>query len=568
MKIALAQINPTVGAIEGNAELVLEAARSARQADLLVTPELCLSGYPPKDLLLQEGFVAACERAAERLAREIAREAGADLTAVIGCPVMHAGHCRNALVVARGGGIIARYLKRLLPTYDVFDEDRYFEPGHEAVVLEVAGRRIGLSICEDLWRGEDVGFAARYFDEPDPVAALVQAGAEIIVNPSASPFVLGKGRRHRELLARHARAHGIVVCAVNQVGGNDELIFDGHACAFDASGELIAAGPGFEPALVTVDLTPDAEPAPLGHDPRIEATAAELTFRALVLGVRDYCRKTGFREVLLGVSGGIDSAVVAAIASAALGAEQVLGIAMPSRFSSQGSLTDARELCRRLGSSYVEIPIEDAHAAMGATLDRAFTELGEPALGASLPDVTQENLQSRLRGVITMALSNRTGALLLTTGNKSELAVGYCTLYGDMNGGLAVISDVTKVQVYQLARWMNEHFADCGFGQPPIPESTITKPPSAELAPGQLDSDSLPAYEQLDEIVRRYVEEHQSHARIVGETGFEDAVVSRVLRLIDLNEYKRKQLATGLKITSVAFGFGRRFPIARGWHAT
>lgn len=566
MRIALAQINPTIGALEQTAEAMAGFIARAREAsaDLVVFPELAISGYPPKDLLLQEGFVVACER----IAGEIARKHSAGITIIAGCPRRIDNELRNSLVAMRDGAIVAWYDKRLLPTYDVFDEDRYFEPGHEAVVVEVADRRVGLSLCEDLWRGEDVGFSGRYLREDDPVTELVNAGAELIVNPSASPFVLGKGRRHRELLRRHAVAHRVPIAAVNQVGANDELVFDGHSRVFDGAGRLVTAGPGFEEALVVCDLHfegPELEaPEP---DPRLEASAEALTFGALRLGIADYCRKTGFKHVLLGVSGGIDSAVVAALAVAALGAENVLGIAMPGPYSTGHALDDARALCDSLGMRMVTIPIEPGMRGAEAAIDPAFTELGEATLGSTRPDITEENLQSRLRGMVTMTVSNRTGALVLTTGNKSELAVGYCTLYGDMNGGLAVINDVTKLEVYALARWMNQHHAECGFASPPIPQNTIDKPPSAELAPDQLDSDSLPPYEVLDEIVRRFIERHQSRATIVRETGFDDGVVRRVLRMIDVNEYKRKQLATGIKVSGVAFGFGRRMPIARGWHA-
>ena len=566
MRIALAQINPTIGALDDTRGMVatwIERARDAG-ADLVVFPELVISGYPPKDLLLQEGFVEACVRTAEQIGREHSR----GLTILLGCPRRTGDGLCNSLVAYRDGAELAWYDKRLLPTYDVFDEDRYFEPGHEAVVIEVAGRRVGLSLCEDLWRGEDVGFSARYLREADPVADMIAAGAELIVNPSASPFVLGKGQRHRDILRRHAVARGVPIAAVNQVGGNDELVFDGHSRVFDGSGRLVAAGPGFEEALVVCDLPFDApEAQPTEADPRIEAPAEELMFKALRLGIADYCRKTGFGKVLLGVSGGIDSAVVAALAAAALGPEAVLGIAMPGPYSSEHSLEDARALAEALGIQMVTIPIKPPMDGAEAAIDPAFAELGQPALGSITPDVTEENLQSRLRGMIAMTVSNRTGALVLTTGNKSELAVGYCTLYGDMNGGLAVINDLTKLQVYAVARWMNEQFASCGFARPPIPQRTIDKPPSAELAPDQFDSDSLPPYEVLDEIVRRFIEQHQSRATIVRETGFDEATVRRVLRLIDISEYKRKQMATGLKISGVAFGFGRRMPIARGWHA-
>lgn len=565
MRLALAQVNPTVGDVEGNAGVVassIDAARAAG-ADLVVLPELCISGYPPRDLVVQEGFVEACAAAAKRIGESATR----GITAVFGVPLpLEGGVVGNSLLAYRDNALIDYYDKRLLPTYDVFDEDRYFRAGERAVVIDVPSRggavRVGLSICEDLWRGEDVGFNWRYEGRPDPVAELAAAGATLIVNPSASPFVLGKGARHRDLLRRHATRHGVFIAAVNQVGGNDELIFDGHAAVYAPGGELFGAAPGFEEALLVVDMPQTGGAAP---DPLLTAAPQELMFRALTLGVRDYLRKTGFSRAVLGLSGGIDSALTAAIAVSALGAENVLGLAMPSRYSSSGSREDALDLAARLGMRCEVVPIDGPFAALAKTLDGAFGGLGLGALGSSLPDVAEENLQSRIRGTIMMALSNRTGALLLTTGNKSELAVGYCTLYGDMNGGLAVLSDLSKRQVYAASRWINANFERCGFRREPIPERSITKAPSAELRPNQTDQDSLPPYDVLDAIVERYVEGRQSAARIVRETGIDAATVARVTRLIDTSEFKRKQAAVGLKITSVAFGSGRRMPIAQRW---
>jgi NAD+ synthetase len=583
MRLALAQINPTVGDLTGNSVRIADFIGRARAAgaDLVVFPELALSGYPPKDLLLQEGFIAACAAAAKSLGE--AHTGG--LTAIFGVPLpvdpsRPAGRITNSLVVYRDNVYVDRYDKRLLPTYDVFDEDRYFTPGTRAVVVDVPLRlssrpaRVGLAICEDLWRGEDAGFASHYDQSPDPVAAVGAEGAEVLVVPSASPFVLGKGRRHREILRQHASRHGLYVASINQVGGNDELIFDGHAAVFGRNGELLAAGPGFEEHLLVVDLGGVAGRAASGiaaatEDPVLCASADRLLFSALVLGTRDYCRKTGFRSALLGISGGVDSAVVGVIAAAALGAGNVTGVSMPGRYSSPHSKIDAYDLARRLGMAELTVPIDGPFTAFSSTLNNAFRVRGQASLGASLPDLTEENLQSRIRGTILMGLSNRTGAIVLTTGNKSELAVGYCTLYGDMNGGLAVLSDVAKMQVYTLARWINENHRDQGMGvsfaSPPIPEASITKAPSAELRPDQTDQDSLPPYDVLDRIVERYVERRESLERIVGETGIDAATVARVARMIDLAEYKRKQLATGLKVTTVAFGFGRRFPIAQGW---
>lgn len=577
MKLALAQINPTIGDMKGNAALVLDAAAKCPHADLLVCPELCLTGYPPKDLLMHEGFLDEALAQAKALAESLARELPPSLTVVAGLPLACdvGPGITNSLVVLRAGAIIARYDKRLLPTYDVFDEDRYFVPGSRASVIDVGPAsnptRVGLSICEDLWRGEDAGFASRYLDAPDPVADLIRSGARVIINPSASPFVLGKSARHRDIIRRHAINHRVHVASVNQVGGNDDLVFDGHSCVIDPSGSLIAAARGFESDLLVINLETGATPttslstrAVPVVDPAMGAPE-ELAFHALRRGVADYCRKTGFKSVLLGLSGGIDSALTACIAAAALGPANVLGVGLPGPFSSDHSVEDARELAARLGVHFEVVQINSAFEAMRPPLDHAFRALDQPALGAPLPDLAEENLQSRLRGVVLMALSNRSGSLVLTTGNKSELAVGYCTLYGDMNGGLAVLSDVTKQLVYRLSRFINDNFSSLGFAKPPIPDRTITKPPSAELRPNQTDQDSLPPYDVLDEIIDRYVERRQHPVRIVREAGFDAALVDRVTRMIDLAEYKRTQAATGLKITSVAFGPGRRVPIAQRW---
>ncbi|MBX9737221.1 MAG: NAD+ synthase [Phycisphaerales bacterium] len=591
MKLGLVQFNPTVGDLRGNADAMIAWVEraEAQRCDVVVFPELALTGYPPRDLLVQGGFMQAVVRECER----IASAAGPALTVVFGTPLpvdpknIDAHRLHNSLLVARDGKVITYYDKRLLPTYDVFDEDRYFEPGEQGRVIEVHARdgsgvtRVGLSICEDLWRGEDVGFAARYLAMADPLSELVRprdgsAGATVIVNPSASPFRLGTGVRHRELLRRHAMAHGVYVAAVNQVGANDELVFDGHAAAFDPRGALIAAGSGFVEDLVVVDLPAsdgDASRVSVASivDPLLSTERCELLFEALKVGVRDYCRKTGFKRCVLGLSGGIDSAVVAVLATAALGPQNILGLSMPSRYSSQGSRDDAMALAQSLGIGYETVEIEPVFGAMLGALG--------PVFAGAAADVTEENLQSRIRGSVLMGVSNKQGRLLLTTGNKSEVAVGYCTLYGDMNGGLAVISDVYKTLVYELSRWMNEHWQELGISGlsgPPIPVSSITKPPSAELRPNQTDQDSLPAYEVLDEIVERYVERRQSAAEIVsamlssGASGakvIDEAGVRRVIRLIDLSEFKRKQAAPGLKVTSVAFGTGRRMPIAQGWRA-
>ncbi len=558
MKLALAQINPTIGDLPGNAARIARALDRARAggADLAVLPELSVCGYPPRDLLMVEGFVEACVRAAA----EIGERHTPGLTAVIGVPLPGAhGSVANGLLVYRDGRRVAEYRKRLLPTYDVFDEDRYFVPGAGAVVVEAAGRRVGLAICEDLWRGEDAGFARRYAQAPDPVAELGREGIDLLAVSSASPFVLGKHERHRRILADHARRLGVPVASVNQCGGNDDLIFDGRSGVVTPDGSVLAEAAAFAEDLALVDLA-DARPA---DPPRL--SDERLVVEALTMGVRDYLGKCGVRSACLGLSGGIDSALVAAIAVRALGPDAVTGVTMPGPFSSEGSVTDAHALADNLGMACITAPIAPAFDGHRAAIDAAFDALDLGRLGAAMPDLAQENLQSRVRGTIMMALSNRTGALLLSTGNKSELAVGYCTLYGDMNGGLAVLADLPKTLVFRVARFINEHHAELGYPRPPIPESTLTKPPSAELAPGQLDTDSLPAYEILDEIVERRVERRQCSARIIEETGFDPATVARVCRLIDFNEYKRRQLPVGLKITGAAFGPGRRMPIAQRW---
>ncbi len=558
MKIALAQINPTVGDLPANTDKVTRAIAHARDAgaSLVVLPELCVCGYPPRDLLTIEGFVERCAAAA----KAIGESATNGITAIIGTPLpLEHGAISNGLVVYRDNTLVDFYDKRLLPTYDVFDEDRYFEPGDRTVIVEVEGRRVGLAICEDLWRGEDAGFASRYADAPDPVAELAKSGVDLLAVPSASPFVLGKHARHRAILAKHAAALGVPVASVNQCGGNDDLIFDGRSCVITPEGHTLAECADFEEDLVVVELdaaTP-IEP-PLIPDER-------LVIDALTVGLRDYLTKCGFRKACLGLSGGIDSALTAAIAVRALGPKAVLGATMPGPFSSEGSITDAYDLAERLGMRCITMPIAPGFDGHKQILNDGFAAIDQPKLGEKLPDLAQENLQSRVRGALMMGISNRTGALLLTTGNKSEVAVGYCTLYGDMNGGLAVISDVPKTLVYRVCRYMNDHHADLGFARPPIPESTITKPPSAELAPGQLDTDSLPPYEILDDLVERHVERRQSSARIIEETGHDPDLVKRICRLIDLNEYKRRQYAVGLKITHVAFGPGRRMPIAQRW---
>ena len=543
MKIALLQINPIVGDLAGNARLIADAlAEAGRQgADLAVTPELALVGYLPRDLLLSAGFVRRSWDALAQLARDVAGLP----PVLVGLPEPNPSDegrpLFNSAALLRGGRADQRFRKALLPTYDVFDEDRYFEPYRGPQILELAGRRIGVSICEDVWNDRDFWKRRRYHH--DPIEELIRAGAQAIVNLSASPFSVGKHLRREEMLSSMARRHRVPVVYANQFGGNDDLVFDGRSCGFNADGAPIARGRSFDADVVVCDLdhgAPIAPPSDVVPEPEI--------WRALVLGTRDYARKCGFTSAVLGLSGGVDSALTAAIAVDAVGAGRVLGVLMPSPYSSQGSIDDALTLARNLGIETITLPIEPAMRVMEQTLAPAFKD--------SARDVTEENIQARVRGNLLMALSNKRGALLLTTGNKSEISVGYCTLYGDMSGGLAVIADVPKTMVYRVSRWLNEW-----KGRAIIPEPTLTKAPSAELRPNQTDQDSLPPYDVLDDILQRHIEQHQPASEIVA-AGFDAATVRRVLRLVRLAEFKRKQAAPGLKVTDRAFGTGWRMPIA------
>ncbi len=545
MRIALAQINPTVGDIPGNGRKIVEMIERARQggAQLVVFPELAITGYPPKDLLLKRQFIDDNLAELERIAAGVK-----GIDAVVGYaqrnPAPVGRPLYNAVALLRDGKVVSRHFKTLLPTYDVFDESRYFEPGppmEQRNIVTVGGRPMGLSICEDLWNDERL--IPRRLYHQNPITDLVAAGAQVVLNISASPFVVGKHAFRVDLLGGQARQVGRTLVYVNQVGGNDELIFDGNSCVFDAEGRIIAQAKEFEEDLLIADLA--------GGDLRLErpSDGVESMHKALVMGLRDYARKCGFKSVVLGLSGGIDSALTAAIAVTALGRDKVTGVAMPSRFSSDHSVADARALAENLGIEFHIVPIKGIHDAYEQALSDVFT--GLPA------DLTEENLQARARGALLMAFSNKFNHLLLTTGNKSELAVGYCTLYGDMCGGLAVISDVPKTTVYEMSEWINR-----SAGRDIIPRNTITKPPSAELRPDQTDQDSLPPYDVLDGILQRYVEEEKSAGDIVAE-GFEESTVMRIIRLIDRSEYKRRQAAPGLKVTSRAFGFGRRMPIAQ-----
>ena len=555
LRIGMLQIDTTAGDLEGNAALIVRGARAAAEqgAELVVTPELALMGYLPRDLLMSQGFVARAFRTLERMAGEL-RGAPALLAGLatinpadIGRPLF------NSAALVRDGAVGPLFHKTLLPTYDVFDEDRYFEPAREPGILDFGGWRLGISICEDAWNDRDFWQRRRY--RRDPVEALVADGAEAILNLSASPFYGGKQALREDMLGHMACRHQRPLVFVNQVGGNDDLIFDGQSCAFDAQGRLFARTKAFEEDLIVVDLAAGMPSGPssgatsgpgvlAAHDFTLEAEI----WNALVLGVRDYARKTHFQSALLGLSGGIDSSLTAAIASEALGPRNVLGVLMPSCYSSQGSIDDSLELARNLGIETFTLPISAVMEAYDAVLHDAFA--GRPR------DVTEENIQSRIRGNLLMALSNKFSSLLLTTGNKSEIAVGYCTLYGDMNGGLAVIADLPKTMVYRVAGWRNQ-------SRPEIPETVFSKPPSAELRPNQTDQDSLPPYDLLDQILELHVERSQSAEEIIGQ-GFDEATVRRVLRLVRNAEFKRKQAAPVLKVTSRAFGTGWRMPIARG----
>ena len=543
MRIALLQINPTAGDLDGNAALILRAARAAQaqSAGLMVTSELALMGYLPRDLLMSQGFV---RRAGEKLASMAAELRGAPPLLVGVATLNPAPMGRplfNSAVLLRDGAVGPAFHKMLLPTYDVFDEDRYFEPAAQPQVLDLDGWRLGVSICEDVWNDRDFWERQRY--HRDPIEVLAQAGAQAILNLSASPFTVGKQLLREKMLSHMAQKYRLPLAIVNQAGGDDELIFDGHSAAFDAQGRMFARARGFTDDVIVVDIANGTGTiAAEDFEPEAEV------WHALVLGVRDYARKTRFRQALLGLSGGIDSALTAAIAAEALGPETVLGVLMPSSYSSAGSVDDSLELARNLGIRTIALPIAGIVGTYDAVLADAFR--------GREPDVTEENIQSRIRGSLLMALSNKFGSLLLTTGNKSELAVGYCTLYGDMNGGLAVIADLPKMMVYRVARWRNR-------SKPDIPEAILTKAPSAELRPGQTDQDSLPPYELLDQILELHVEQSKSAEEIVAR-GFDEATVRRVVKLVRIAEFKRKQAAPVLKVTSRAFGTGWRMPIARG----
>jgi NAD+ synthase (glutamine-hydrolysing) len=542
VKIALAQIDPTVGDFTGNLEKIVAACRGAadRGARLTVFSELAICGYPPADFVEKPSFLARCRLAVDELA-----EATRDLpTAVLAGVALPTGRedgkpAYNAAVLLDRGKLLLEQHKRLLPFYDVFDEQRYFSAASHQKVVELDGHRLAVTICEDAWN--DKNFWPRRLYQIDPMEELMREHPALHINLSSSPFWHSKRALRREMLAAIARRDGIPVLMCNQVGGDDSLVFDGSSLAINARGELIAQAKSFEEDLVVVDPfnAPAIQP-PVDDD-------TEGAYRALVLGTRDYVRKCGFRKVIIGLSGGIDSALVAAIAAEALGPENVIGVGMPSPYSSSGSIDDSRRLAENLGIRFEVIGI--------STLFDDFRQALAPLFAGTKSDLTEENIQSRTRGVLLMALSNKFGALVLTTGNKSEMAVGYCTLYGDMVGALAVIGDLVKTRVYAVCNWLNQN-------QEKIPEAILTKPPSAELRPGQMDTDSLPPYEVLDPILEAYVERYESPEQIARERGFPLELVQQVVHLVERSEYKRQQAAPVLKVTAKSFGMGRRFPIA------
>ena len=529
MKVALCQLNPLVGDLTGNAQKIQDAAARAHAAgaDLAVCPELALCGYPPRDLLIRPSFIRDAMAALAALTVPVAT--------IFGAPYAAGEQLFNAAILLMPGQPPQVFAKTLLPTYDVFDEARYFTPAVDMPpLLELCGQRLGISVCEDIWNDGAVHHYPR-----NPIAALAGADARVIINISASPFEAGKAELREQLVQDVARKHRIAVLYCNQVGGNDAILFDGTSLYVTEDARLVGRGARFAEDMLLCDLR--AQTSTLA--PALDAEA-ELA-QALTLGIRDYAHKCGFRTAVIGLSGGIDSALTATLASDALGADNVFGVAMPSRYSSEHSLRDAEALAQNLGVHFRTLPIEPTFAALRTTLDLR---------GTPQDDLAEQNLQARIRGTMLMALANRDGHLLITTGNKSELATGYCTLYGDMCGGLAAISDLYKGQVYALSHWLNRE-------RERIPQNTLIKPPSAELKPGQLDQDTLPPYDVLDAILRAYVDERKP----VGEIAGDPALIRRIARMVRLSEYKRRQAAPGLKVSPQAFGEGRRYPLAQGY---
>lgn len=576
MKIAIAQLNPTIGDLRGNAQQILTMAQqaAAQGARLLLTPELSLCGYPPRDLLMQPAFVAEMATTLAQLAQEIPAQLAVLVGSVVPnqqAPYTGGKPLFNSTALLHNGRVEQLFHKRLLPTYDVFDDDRYFEPGSESSHFTLEGVRVGVTICEDLWNDENFWGKRNYVI--DPLAELADQGVDLIVNLSGSPYSVSKQQLREAMLRQATQTYGQPILYANQVGGNDDLIFDGSSVGFNRRGEMVCRAKPFEVDLALVEFNPETHDLEVGSiAPAPETEDAEI-WCALVLGVRDYIRKCGFSKVVLGLSGGVDSALVAAIASAAVGAENVLGVLMPSPYSSDHSVKDALELAKNLGIQTQILPIGDLMQAYDQTFVDLFagTEFG----------LAEENIQSRIRGNLLMAISNKFGHLLISTGNKSEMAVGYCTLYGDMNGGLAAIVDLPKTRVYSVCRWLNDstnvdslsgravHPVSSSFqiangNSPLIPDSILTKAPSAELKPGQVDQDSLPPYEILDDILCQFITQHKSPSEII-RSGHEPVTVERVIKLVSRAEFKRKQAPPGLKITDRAFGTGWRMPIASRW---
>jgi NAD+ synthase (glutamine-hydrolysing) len=541
VKIALGQINPTVGDFPGNRHKIVDYARRAQKAGagLILFPELSICGYPPRDLVERPSFVAHNRESMEQIAAET--PGIAVICGLVTPAQAETGKSvRNSAALLKDGKLVFLQSKMLLPTYDVFDEMRNFAPAASQATFPFCGKQMALTICEDAWN--DKRFWNRRLYTFDPVEALIHAGGNFLLNISASPFWMGKREFRREMLASIARAQKVPVAMVNQVGGNDSLIFDGSSLVLNSAGDVIAQGKSFEEDLIYFDsdkLTGEVHEQIAGDEASVYA--------ALVLGTRDYVHKCGFQKVIVGLSGGIDSALTAVIAAGAVGPENVIGVGMPGPYSSQGSLDDAKNLAKNLGIRFEVLPITEIFESYRKTLNHVFAGCKE--------DETEENIQSRARGTMLMALSNKFGAIVLSTGNKSELGVGYCTLYGDMVGGLAVISDVPKTLVYRLSHYVNSR-------SPVIPQSSLEKPPSAELRPDQKDSDTLPPYEVLDAVLEDYVEESRTPEQIAQQRGFDVTLVRRVVRMIERTEYKRQQAAPGLKISEKAFGYGRRFPIA------
>ena len=545
MKITIAQINPTVGDIDGNLKKITDIFRdNEKKTDLVVFPELSVTGYPPRDLLEKPGFIEKTRTALEKLREVSAKYPGAALLA--GAPTVTGKKTGkglyNSAVLISGGKVLGASHKALLPAYDVFDETRYFDPSPEVRVIPFKDQMLGISVCEDMWN--DPGMWPKKLYATDPIDKLKREGATVLINISASPFHSGKEETRYKLIRNHAMKYGTTFIFVNQVGGNDELVFDGRSMCIDGNGEPVSVLPSFEESVETVDTEEAGDKKRYVPDDGTDAV-----YRALVLGLRDYMRKCGFSKAVVGLSGGVDSSLVACIARDAVGGKNVLGVAMPSPYSSPERAEYSEELARKLGIDFKTLPISDVyHAYIGALKNDIAIEDEEEV------DVTMQNIQARIRGNFLMAFSNKFGYLLLTTGNKSELAVGYCTLYGDMAGGLAVISDVPKTMVYRLAGHVNREFEI-------IPRSVIDRPPSAELRPGQLDQDTLPPYEALDGILQHYLEDGHTEEQLL-EKGFARDMVSWVMRSVNRNEYKRRQTPMGLKVTSKAFGSGRRMPIA------